>query len=139
MDRSRRPAARPLLVIFERRGCADCGVFHDAVLAAPDIRALLAHFEVVRLDAADAATPVVTPDGSRTTPAALFDAAGFTRTPALQFFDEHGAEVLKTDTLVLRQRMRNALRYVLERAYAQGITYQRFARTQALERQQRQE
>lgn len=139
LDRSRLPAEKPLLVIFETAGCDDCTVFHDEVLAADDIRALLARFDVVRLDAADSNTPVVAPDGGRTTPAAWFERAEFTRTPALQFFDERNAEVLKTDTLVLRQRMRNSLLYVLEHAYAQGMTYQRFARSKSLERMQRQE
>lgn len=138
LDRSRRPADRPLLVIFERHGCEECGVFHDEVLASPDIRTLLARFEIVRLDAADGKTPVIAPDGSRATPAALFERAEFTRTPALLFFDERGAEVLKTDTLVLRQRMRNSLLYVLERAYAQGMSYQRFARSKSLEKLQKQ-
>lgn len=138
LDRSRRPADRPLLVIFERHSCEDCGVLHDEVLAAPDIRTLLARFEIVRLDAADSKTPVIAPDGSRATPAALFERAEFTRTPALLFFDERGVEALKTDTLVLHQRMRNSLLYVLEHAYAEGMTYQRFARTKALEKSHKQ-
>lgn len=136
LDRSRAPANRPLLVIFERHACEDCGVFHEEVLADPDVRKLLERFETVRLDAADGKTPVVAPDGSRTNPAALFERADFTRVPALLFYDERGAEVLKTDTLVLRQRMRNSLLYVLERAYSKGMTYQRFARSKGLERLQ---
>lgn len=52
----------------------------------------------------------------------------------LVFFDEQGREVLRTDALVLRQRMLNSLHYVLERAYDQDWTYQRFARARALER-----
>lgn len=136
LDRSRASADRPLLMIFERHGCEDCGVFHEEVLADAEVRKLLARFEVVRLDAADAKTPVIAPNGSRTTPAALFERADFSRTPALLFYDEHGAEVLKTDTLVLRQRMRNSLLFVLERAYAQGMTYQRFARSKGLEKMQ---
>lgn len=134
LDRSRTPADRPLLLIFETSGCEDCDVFHAEVLASTDVRKLLARFETVRLDAADSTTPLVAPDGSRTTPAALFERAEFTRTPALLFFDERGAEVLKTDTLVLRQRMRNSLQYVLERAYEKDMTYQRFARSKALEK-----
>ena len=95
---------------------------------------MLRRFEVVRLDAADDGTPLPTPDGSHVTPAAWFRQAAFTRVPALLFFDEQGNEVLKTDALILRQRMMNSLSYVLERAYEQGWTYQRYARTKGLEK-----
>ncbi len=54
--------------------------------------------------------------------------------PALVFFDRDGRQVLKTDALVLRQRMKNSLKFVLDKAYEQGMTYQRYARTRALEK-----
>jgi hypothetical protein len=50
------------------------------------------------------------------------------------FFNASGDEVLRTDSLVLKQRMDNSLQYVLEKAYAKGWTYQRFARTKSIER-----
>ncbi|NEX20552.1 thioredoxin fold domain-containing protein [Thiorhodococcus mannitoliphagus] len=137
LDRSRMPADRPLLVLFEADGCEACGQMHKEVLARPEVRELLGRFEVVRLDAEDDETPVLTPGGRRTTAAAWFAQTGLTRLPALLFFEEHGQEVLRTDALVLRQRMMNALMYTLERAYQKGWTYQRFARTKSLERSQR--
>lgn len=137
LDRSRMPADRPLLVIFEADGCESCGAMHREVLALPEVRTLLGRFEVVRLDAEDAETPVLTPDGRRTRAADWFAETGLTGLPALLFFDEHGREVLRTDALVLRQRMMNALLYTLERAYEKDWTYQRFARARALERVRR--
>ena len=134
LDRSQVAADRPLLVIFEADGCADCAQFHQQVLALPEVRELLARFDVVRLDADDEQTPVLKPDGEGTTPASWWVATGFSRQPALMFFDERGQEVLRTDALVIRQRMLNSLLYVLERAYAKDWTYQRFARSRALER-----
>lgn len=137
LDRSRFAAERPLLVIFEGAGCDACTSFHEDVLAVPEVRGLLAGLEVVRLDAADATTPVLAPDGSRTDPAAWFRALGLSDLPALVFFDERGEQVLETDALVLRQRMMNSLGFVLERAYEKGWTYQRFARSKGLERHHR--
>lgn len=134
LDRSRIAADRPLLILFETTSCTACEDFHRDVLAVAEVRTALGAFEVVRLDARDGATPVIAPDGSRTAPSALFGRLGFTRTPALAFFDERGNAVLTTDALVLRQRMLNALRYVREGAYARGWTFQRFARTKGLER-----
>jgi thioredoxin-related protein len=135
LDRSRIAASRPLLVIFESAGCAECADFHAGVLALDEVRTELDKFEVVRLDADDAATPVVMPDGRRTTPSRWFADTAFTREPGLLFFDERGHEVLRTDALVQRQRMLNSVHFVLERAYEKGWTYQRFARTKASERQ----
>jgi thioredoxin-related protein len=137
LDRSHTPAQRPLLVIFEGNDCKDCASLHDEVLALPEVRDLLGRFEVVRLDAGDAATPLVAPDGTRTTPASWYEETGFSALPALLFFEEGGREVLRTDALVLRQRMMNSLRYTLERAYEQQWTYQRFARSKGIERIQR--
>jgi thioredoxin-related protein len=133
LQRNRFAAERPLLVLFEKRGCRECEAFHDDVLAVEGIRELLQRFEIVRLNAADSNTPVITPQGHRSNPAAWYRQAAFSRLPALVFFDEHGNEVLNTDALVLRQRMQNSLYYVLERAYEKGWSYQRFARARAIE------
>jgi thioredoxin-related protein len=134
LDRSRFAAPKPLLVIFEAKGCAACENLHEQVLARADVRDSLGSFEVVRLDAADEATPVLAPDGTRTNPSTWFERLGLSRLPALVFFDEKGNRVLTTDALVLRQRMMNSLHYVLERAYEKGWTYQRFARSKGFER-----
>jgi thioredoxin-related protein len=128
------PATEPLLVIFETTNCEECDVFHDKVLGDKQVRDLLKRYEVVRLDSGDDKTAVVTPDGSRTTPASWYKRQGFSRTPALLFFNERGLTAIKTDNLVLRQRMMNSINYVNERAYTKGWSYQRFARSKAIER-----
>ena len=133
---ARQPIAadRPLLVIFEQTGCGDCQRFHDKVLALAEVRALLERFEVVRLDARDAETPVLAPDGRRTTPAAWFAAEGFSRVPALLFVDEAGSTVLRNDAVTERQRMLNMSGLVLDKKYLEGWTYQRYARSKAIAR-----
>lgn len=132
LDRSRMPADRPLLVIFETGDCPRCPRFHREVLQDPQVRPILERMEVVRLDANDQKTPVLTPAGERTTPAAWAAQQGFTEYPALVFFEEGGRQVLETDALVLNSRMLNSLGFVTERAYDKNWTYQRFARSRAL-------
>lgn len=134
LDRSRFPASQPLLVIFERRDCPACKDLHKEVLSRKDIRQTLSKFEVVRFDASDNKTKIVTPKGTRTTPGKWYDELKFTQTPAFLFIEESGNEVLSTDTLVLPQRMMNSLNYVLDKAYMKGWTYQRYARSRAIER-----
>ncbi len=134
LQRNQFPAERPLLVLFERAGCSECESFHEDVLALEEVRKLLQQFELVRLNAADGDTPLITPQGKKTNPAAWYRQTAFSRLPALVFFDENGRDVLKTDALVLRQRMMNSLYYMLERAYVKGWSYQRFARSKAIEK-----
>ncbi|MGD2082191.1 MAG: thioredoxin fold domain-containing protein [Chromatiales bacterium] len=132
LDR-RIPADRPLLVVFERRGCEACRALHDHVLAHPPVRELLQRFEVVRLDADDDRTPVLTPRGERSSPAGWVETLDIAGTPALVFFSKDGSEVLRFESLVLRQRMERALMYVLDGAYRDGTTFQRFTRAKSIE------
>jgi len=134
LDRSRMPAERPLLVVFEGADCPRCKRFHDEVLGDAPTRARLADFDVVRLDAGDADTPVLTPAGERTNPRDWYAELGFSELPALAFFAEDGRPVLATDAVVLTGRMNNAIGFVTERAYEKGWTYQRYARQQGLAR-----
>lgn len=134
LDRSKISAEMPLLVLFEAENCEACDQFHDQVLADVSIRKLLDKFEVVQLDANDNSTPLISPNGDKSTPKKWFNETGMQQLPAMLFFNESGNEVLRTDAMVLNQRMDNSLNYVLEKAYEMGWTYQRFARTKSIQR-----
>lgn len=134
LNRGQLSLTRPLLVLFEKPGCTQCRALNEDVLALPEIRQQLASFDIVRLNAGDHRQRITLPDGVKTTPAAWFDAAGFTHLPALLFFNESGKEVLKTDAIVKRQRMLNSMSFVLERAYDKGWSYQRHARSKGIQR-----
>jgi thioredoxin-related protein len=133
LDRGRFASDRPLFVLFEADGCEACTNYHELVLADEKIRATLGRFEVVRLDASDNKSQIVTPDGQRITAAQWYQQEDFSRLPALMFFDEKGTQVLKTDALVELSRMTNSMGLVLDRAYEQGWSYQRYARTKSIE------
>ncbi|WP_462330067.1 thioredoxin fold domain-containing protein [Thiohalocapsa halophila] len=130
------PAERPLLVLFEGGECERCPRFHNEVLGDDSIRDKLAGFDLVRLDAGDAETPVLTPAGARTNPQDWYAELGFTQLPALAFFAEDGRRVLETDAVVLNSRMHNSIGFVTDRVYEQGWSYQRYARSQAMKRVQ---
>jgi len=132
------PLKKPELILFEKPDCKACADFHNDVLAFKQIRTGLNNFVVIRLDSTDNKTPVRGPNGRLTTPAAWFKSTEFTRLPALMFFNEQGENVLQTDALVKRQRMMNAINYVLERAYEKGWSYQRFARAKGIARTRQQ-
>ena len=136
---ARQPVAaeRPLLVLFERVGCAACARFHRNVLSLDEVREVLGRFDVVRLDADDDRTPVLAPDGRRTTPAKWYADEGFTQTPALLFIDEAGNAVLRNDAVTERNRLLNMSGLVLDKKYLDGWSYQRYARSKAIERNRR--
>lgn len=134
LDRRYFAASTPLMVIFEKTNCAECDEFHSDVLSIKEVRNTLNQFEIVRLDANDNKTPILTPEGKRVTPASWYDEWGFSRAPSLLFFNEAGKQVLKTDSLVLHNRMMNSLNFMLEKAYEKGMNYQQFARSKAIER-----
>lgn len=128
------PADRPMLVLFERTGCADCARLHRDVLALEEVRDVLFNFDIVRLDADDEKTPVLAPDGKVTTPAEWFAAEGFTRVPAMLYIDEQGEAVFRNDAITESNRMLNMSGLVLEKKYLDGWSYQRYARSKAIAR-----
>jgi thioredoxin-related protein len=127
-------AERPLLVLFDGGDCPERLQLRSQVLAYPPVRELLADYDAARLDWMDADTPLMTPAGEQSSPAAWAARLRIARVPTLVFFDEAGEEVFRLDSLVLRQRMERALRYVLEKAYLQGKTYQQFTREKTIEK-----
>ncbi len=137
LNRNLLPTSKPLLLIFEKTGCDECDDFRNDVLRLKLIKNTLKRFEVVNLDGMDDKTAIITPDGNRATALSLFRRYAFSRMPAIAFFDVNGNAVLKTDALVLPQRMMNSMNFVLEKAYKKGWTYQKFARTKAIERHQK--
>jgi thioredoxin-related protein len=136
LDRSRFAAEQPLMVIFEQTNCKYCKQFHTQVLTDIKVRNKLNKFEVVRLDIDDSKTPLIGPNGEKLTSQQWYESFSFTQTPAFVFFNQQGKEVLKTDALVLNQRLINSLNFVLDKAYEKGWNYQRFARSQAIKRRQ---
>ncbi|MEN8176054.1 MAG: thioredoxin fold domain-containing protein [Pseudomonadota bacterium] len=133
LDRQKVPAARPLVIVFERPGCAACERFHEKVLADKAVRRLLRDYETVQLDASDRTTPVVTPTGEATSPAQWFEALALNYHPAILFFDETGKEVMRLDSETRRFRMEGSLQLVLEKGYEKDAQLQRWRREKAVE------
>jgi len=128
MTRNLLPTSKPQLLIFEKTGCSKCDDFRNNVLRLKRVKNMLKQFELVSLNAMDDKTIIITPDGSLTTSSSLFRKYAFSRMPAIAFFNVRGNAVLKTDAVVLPQRMINSLNFVLEKVYKKGATYQKYAK-----------
>lgn len=123
LDRSRMAAARPLAVFFEQGDCYACDVLHGGPLQEKAIRRRLQMMDTVQLDMwAD--TPVVTPRGERTTAKKWAAQLGLFYTPTIIFYDKHGAEIIRVDSVVNFYRLRGVLDYILKGGYRNGVSYQ---------------
>lgn len=122
LDRSRISAQRPLMVFFERRACHACDVLHSEPLNDEQVLERVHLFNTVQLDL-DADTPVLTPDGERLTAREWGERLDIHWAPTILFFDEDGAEILRIDSVVGLNRLRNTMDYVLTRAYEEYPTY----------------
>ncbi len=136
LDRRHFDADQPLMVLFEKKGCGECKTFHQEVMQLQTVRDTLDKFQVVRMDVDDDSTPVLLPNGGRSTPSQWYQQTIFSRLPALMFVNEKGELALSTDSLVQEGRMMNSLNYMLEKAYLKNWTYQQFARSKAIARSQ---
>lgn len=125
LDRSRLRGERPLLVFFEQGECHACDVLHTQPVQEDAIRDLFFRFDAVQLDAR-ADTPVITPDGRRTTARQWASDLGLFYVPSLLFFDEAGTEIIRVDSVVRFFRLRNVLNYVLGKGYLDEPSYQRW-------------
>lgn len=117
---------RPLVVLFEKPGCADCAELHGRTLKLPSTRELIRRYDAVQLNADDAAAPIVTPRGRITTArqwAVELDLAYF---PAFVFFDAQGVEVFRIDTFTRNERLNGALELVLTKGYRDEPQLQRW-------------
>lgn len=133
LDRSAFPASQPLAVIFEQPKCHACDVLHSEPLQDAVVRERLAGFDVAQLNVWDDHTPVLTPDGRRLTPRQWAADLALFYTPTLVFFDVHGKEIFRIDSVVQFFRLAGVLRYVAEKAYQEHPVFQhwKFAQSKA--------
>ncbi len=131
LDRSRIPADGPLLVLFERPRCHACDILHHGPFQDPVVRERLWRLEVEQLPF-DAELPVVTPDGKRTTAKAWARELGLFYAPALLFFDEHGREIMRVDSVVQLYRLRNILAYITSGGWKEYPTFQVWRRARGV-------
>ncbi|NCA68800.1 MAG: thioredoxin [Sphingobacteriia bacterium] len=125
---------RPLAVFFEQSDCHACDVLHGQALREPAIQRQFLALDTVQLDMWSE-VPVITPSGERTTARDWAAALGLFYAPSILFFDEHGEEVLRVDSVVRFYRLDNVLHYVVSRAYrSESFAAWRDARSSAIDR-----
>ena len=125
LDRSVIAGERPLVVFFEQGNCHACDVLHTGPLQDPEILTRFEQLENVQLPFWSL-TPVITPSGERLSARQWTEKLGLFYTPTLIFFDPHGREIMRVDSVVQFYRLRNVLDYVLSGGYREYPTFQRW-------------
>ncbi len=123
LDRSMFASQMPLAVFFERPNCHACDVLHSGPLNNNTILHTMTQLESVQLDILSN-TPVLTPSGIKTTAQQWAEKLGLYYTPTIIFFDEHGKEIIRIDSVVGFYRLNNVLQYVLSKGYLQEPNFQ---------------
>jgi thioredoxin-related protein len=123
LDRSHFAAERPLAVFFEQGNCHACDILHTQLLRQPAIQKLFDSFESVQLNRRGN-DPVITPDGRKLTAREWANSLGVFYAPTLIFFDEHGREIIRVDSVVHFFRLRNVLNFILTKGYLSHPSFQ---------------
>ncbi|MFL6574125.1 MAG: hypothetical protein ACJ8G4_20385, partial [Burkholderiales bacterium] len=118
LDVRRKQGAKPVAVLLLSPSCEACEEL-ERHLDRPELRALVARFELVRRAAP---VNVITSQGGR-------ELTG-TYAPALVFFAD-GAEVFRTEAYLRPFHLAGALDYVASGSYAREPSFQRFIQARA--------
>jgi thioredoxin-related protein len=130
LDRSRRPATRPLAVLFEQRECAACDELHRQGFAHPEVRALVRKFDVARLELFGTQR-LVTPGGRSLTAEQWGRELKIAYTPTLVLFDEKGVESFRVEAYLRPFHFASSLDYVASGAYRGEPSFQRYLQRRA--------
>ena len=130
LDRSRKPAARPLAVLFEQKQCAACDELHQRGFGDPAVRALTAKFDFARLELFGTER-LVTPRGKALTAEQWGRELKVAYTPTLVFFDASGREVFRVEAYLRPFHLASGLDYVASGAYRSEPNFQRYIQARA--------
>ena len=130
LDRSRKPAPRPLAVLFEQKQCAACDELHRQGFEDPAVRKLIGRFDVARLELFGTGR-VVTPAGKPVTAGQWGRELKVAYSPTFVFFDPGGREVFRVEAYVRPFHLASALDYVASGAYRTQPSFQRYVQARA--------
>jgi thioredoxin-related protein len=121
---------KPVLVLLEGSGCAECAELHRDGFTQPEVRELLSRFRVVSVDVSGEGK-VTTPEGRATTERRWARSLNVIYTPTLVFLDRDGREVFRADGYLKPFHLAATLDYVASGAYREEPSLQRFIQKRA--------
>lgn len=129
-DRSRRPAAKPLAVLFEQKHCAACDEMHALGFKDKTTLALIGKFDVARLELFGK-RQVVIPAGKSLSEEEWARVLKVAYTPTIVFFDAQGQEVFRVEAYLRPFHLGSSFDYVASGAYRTQPNFQRYIQARA--------
>lgn len=118
-----RKNGKPTAVFFEQGNCHTCDLLHSDPLSKE-----LSIQEIKKMNAIQlnmwAKTPVITPQGKKTTAKEWAKSLGIFYAPSIVFFDENGKEIIRVDSVTQFYRLWGVLDYVNQEGYNKSEDYQ---------------
>lgn len=124
-DLTRQPGSRPLAVFFEQKDCPNCDSLHRQVLPDAATRNVIKQFDSVQLDMWSK-TPLVTPDGAKTTAREWAKKLDIKYAPSIVLFNDKGEEIIRSEAFFKVFHTQGIFAYVLEGAYKTQPSFQRY-------------
>lgn len=110
-------------VFFEQGNCHTCDLLHSDPLAQDLSIEEIEKMNVIQLNMwAD--TPVVTPQGVKTTAKEWARSLDIFYAPSIVFFDNNGKEIIRVDSVTYFYRLWGVLDYVNQKGYEKSTDYQ---------------
>ncbi|GMR20312.1 MAG: hypothetical protein BMS9Abin36_0907 [Gammaproteobacteria bacterium] len=128
-DFSKMSNNKPLMVLFEQRDCRQCDTLHNKILKEKASREQLARLNVVQLDMWSN-TPVITPQGNKTTARKWAKSLKITYAPTAVFFDGK-TEMIRMEAFLKSFHVQSVMDFAASRAYKTLPNLQRFIQQRA--------
>ena len=116
---------KPLLLIFEEKGCDVCAELHQDILKRPLSVALLDKLSVRTVNM-DAKKIIITPDNKKMFLNDWAKQLDIKYSPSMVFFDPSGKEVIRTEAYLKAFHVQSVMDYVISGAYRTEPELQRF-------------
>ena len=120
----------PLAVFFEQGDCPACSRMHQELLSDPEIRQLVGRTHAIQLDMWSN-TPIITPDGKRTTAREWAQALAINYAPSVVLFDPEAGEVIRSEAFFKQFHTASIFDYLLSDAYKTEPSFQRYISARA--------
>lgn len=114
-----------MAVFFEQKDCPDCDTLHEKVLPDKTLRKIISNFKTIQLDMWSK-TPVVTPQGEKTTARDWANKLDIKFAPSIVVFNEKGEEVIRTEGSFKVFHTQGIFDYVLSGKYKEQPSFQRY-------------
>ncbi len=114
---------KALSVFFEESDCHTCDLLHSGPLSKQKPIQQLEKMNVIQLNMWKG-TPVITPQGEKTTAKDWAKQLHIFYAPTLVFFDPDGKEIIRIDSVTQFYRLLGVLEYVNKKGYKHGVDYQ---------------